>query len=146
LQEGTIYLIENQATGQVYIGQTRQYALDMYDEHMNGALDGSLNTQLAIGVRDYGKDNFKLHILEICDIDLLDDREQYWIAYYNTYEDLNHYNSTPGGRANDYIYSQGYGQQQYEAKPEQEFDEKAAVWCCLLPLIILFIITILFGL
>lgn len=25
------------------------------------------------------------------------EREKYWIKYYNTYEDRNHYNETPGG-------------------------------------------------
>lgn len=43
----------------------------------------------------YGIDHFHWEMIEECDIDLLGEREQYWIAFYNTYH--YGYNATLGG-------------------------------------------------
>lgn len=50
-------------------------------------------------IRKYGADKFDLEIVEELPNDrpLLMEREEYWVAYYNTYEDDFHYNLTPGG-------------------------------------------------
>ena len=48
----------------------------------------------------YGFDNFIITQLEECDNNILNEREKYWIAYYNTYIGNNNswgYNMTPGG-------------------------------------------------
>lgn len=44
----------------------------------------------------YGKENFSVEILETCDVQLLDEREKFYIKQYNSYE-LG-YNSTRGGQ------------------------------------------------
>ena len=52
-------------------------------------------------LRKYGKEGFEFNIIEenIETIEEAKKREQYWIAYYNTYENREHYNETPGGDA-----------------------------------------------
>lgn len=46
-------------------------------------------------LRKYGAENFVWTILENCDKEFLDDREKYWISYYDTFS--KGYNSTLGG-------------------------------------------------
>lgn len=51
-------------------------------------------------IRKYGWDIFKVDILEYInpeETELLKEREQYWIKYYNTYENREDYNEIPGG-------------------------------------------------
>lgn len=47
-------------------------------------------------IHKYGKDNFIIETVEECDQQLLNEREIYWISYYNSYE--TGYNSTLGGQ------------------------------------------------
>lgn len=57
------------------------------------------NLPIHKAIRKYGIENFEVNILEdnIEDINLLKEREIYWIKYFNTYENREHYNETPGG-------------------------------------------------
>ena len=57
---------------------------------------------LYLAINKYGKDNFEIKELECCDIDLLDNREKFWISYFNTYLGTG-YNATYGG-SGKYIY------------------------------------------
>jgi hypothetical protein len=43
----------------------------------------------------YGIENFELALIENAEAELLDERERYWIEYYDTYK--NGYNATLGG-------------------------------------------------
>jgi len=45
----------------------------------------------------YGIENFTFEEIEQVDNSILDEREKYWIEYYDSY--FNGYNSTLGGRA-----------------------------------------------
>ena len=46
--------------------------------------------------RKYGVENFTFEEIEEVENDLLDEREKYWISFYDSY--YNGYNSTIGGR------------------------------------------------
>ena len=46
-------------------------------------------------IAKYGKENFTLEVKEETEGDLLNEREMYWIQYYDSYK--NGYNSTIGG-------------------------------------------------
>ena len=48
-------------------------------------------------MRKYGAGIFHIEQIEECENSKLDEREQYWIEYYDSYK--NGYNSTPGGTA-----------------------------------------------
>lgn len=90
-----IYLIKNKKTGQKYIGQSidierRWSEHKRYGQYRNDSyIDRAINK--------YGENNFELIIIEETPIYLLNEREEYWISFYNTFEDKKHYNLTPGG-------------------------------------------------
>lgn len=92
-----IYLIQNKKTQQKYIGQSnnieRRWKEHVYKKDIK-------NSRIEYAIKKYGKNNFNFIIIEILpnDKDILNTREQYWIKYYNTYNDKNHYNLTPGGK------------------------------------------------
>jgi hypothetical protein len=48
-------------------------------------------------IHKYGKENFTIEELEICDVKDLDAREIFYINFYNSYK--NGYNSTLGGKS-----------------------------------------------
>ena len=68
-----------------------------YREHTNG--NDMKSSRIDRAMVKYGEDKFDLEIIEELPNDrtLLMEREEYWVAYYSTYEDKNHYNLTPGG-------------------------------------------------
>lgn len=91
-----IYMIKNKKTGQKYIGQSVDIER-RWREHIS---QGKEKTYIDRAINKHGRDNFILIIIEETTQDNLDDREQYWITYYNTYYNINHYNLSPGGDIN----------------------------------------------
>lgn len=93
---GYIYKITNTLNNKSYIGQTKYSIGHRYNQHCNEALHTNNNLHLYNAMRKYGLQNFKVSCLE-SDIpeDLLDEKEVYYINYFNTYEDG--YNNTKGG-------------------------------------------------
>lgn len=97
---GCIYAYVKKDTNKIkYIGQTihlrkRHVEHIGYDLHNPNA--PMYNSILSKGFRKYGIDAFALKVIEYCDIQKLDEREKFWIAYYDTYN--NGYNATLGGQ------------------------------------------------
>ena len=90
-----IYRIENLINHKSYIGQS----IDIYErwvEH-KWALNNQQhnNTHLVRSWYKYGPDNFEFTIIERCNEIELNDREIYWVDYYDAY--YNGYNQTKGG-------------------------------------------------
>ena len=83
----------------VYVGQTVNLKNRHYD-HMkqdpNNPKAREYNYPLSRGIRKYGEDNYELIILEEnISQENLDEREIYWIEFYNTYRDG--FNQNTGG-------------------------------------------------
>ena len=83
----------------MYIGLSENIE-KRYREHANG--HHIKNSRIDRAIRKYGADKFDLEIIEKLPNDrtLLMKREEYWVSHYNTYQDKNHYNLTPGGDFN----------------------------------------------
>lgn len=98
-----IYKITNCVNNKSYIGQARNIYIRIY-WHLQSTKNEKAkdyNTPIHIAMRKYGIDNFELSVLEQCSANDLNDREQYWISYYNTYVHADNscgYNVTKGGK------------------------------------------------
>lgn len=90
-----IYKYTNKINGKSYIGQSinieKRQAQHLYDANYRP----ERATGIDLAIRKYGIENFDFEILELCNIEELDEKEIYWIAFYNTYHDG--YNRTKGG-------------------------------------------------
>ena len=94
-----IYKITNLLNEQSYTGQSicienriKQHILSSKKEYAR-----EYNSPIHKSIRKNGIKNFCFEILEECSKEQLDEREIYWIKYYNSY--LNGYNQTIGGNA-----------------------------------------------
>lgn len=92
-----IYKITNIVSNTSYIGQATNIASRIY-QHLRSSISEKTSDYeypLHRAIRKYGIDNFTLEILEECSSDQLNDREIFWIAFYDTFK--NGYNQTAGG-------------------------------------------------
>jgi len=85
-----IYKITKKSNGKSYIGQSNDI-----DRRI---LEHQYKTDLAIdkAITKYGIDAFTYETIEECNLDELNEKEKYWIAYYNTYKGFG-YNCSEGG-------------------------------------------------
>lgn len=96
-----IYKIENLLNHHVYIGQSINIEERWQEHRRNGIADKNAeykiwyNYPIYCAMRKYGLDNFEFTILEETLPEQLNERERYWINYYNSYQ--NGYNATTGG-------------------------------------------------
>ena len=92
-----IYKIENSLNHHCYIGQS----VDIYrrwNTHKRVYKNNDIqeyNTSLYRAFRKYNIENFSFEIIEECNVEELNEREMYWIKFYNSYH--NGYNQTIGG-------------------------------------------------
>lgn len=94
---GHIYKITNKINGKVYVGQTIKPVEKRFSQHRHN-YDKPYFEHLVLykAFKKYGLENFVFEEIESVDDSLLDEREKYWISFYNSYYDG--YNSTLGGR------------------------------------------------
>ena len=79
--------------GKVYIGITKMNPVRRW---ANGL--GYKNcTHFFNAILKYGKENFKIEVIEYCEENELDDREVYWISYYHSTDRNIGYNILKGG-------------------------------------------------
>jgi group I intron endonuclease len=104
-----VYKIINNKNGKIYVGITNQGVAVRWCKHCS---DANRNSTFSLhnAIRKYGKDNFKVEVIEtvnceydwneeeyIHDYDYLKEREIYWIKFYNSYNRKIGYNLTLGG-------------------------------------------------
>jgi group I intron endonuclease len=88
-----IYKITKKENGKSYIGQSNDIER-RFQEHKY-----KKDIPVEIAIQKYGIDAFDYEIIEECDLKELDEKEMYWIAYYNTFKGFG-YNCSPGGGNN----------------------------------------------
>ena len=92
---GYIYKFTLIPTGKIYVGKHKS---EIFDESYYGS-----GFYWIPEVEKYGKDNVNREILEWCDtMDLLDEREKFWIKELNARDPNIGYNKSPGGYSGDY--------------------------------------------
>lgn len=96
-----IYLITNITNGKVYVGQSTNIEL-RWKAHRTKPFNPNANDYqkpLYRAIRKYGLENFTFQVIEICSIEELNDKEQYWIQRYSSNNTENGYNLTAGGES-----------------------------------------------
>ena len=108
-----IYKITNIQNNKVYIGQTIRPIEQRFKRHLSDALNNILDTHFARAIRKYGKENFIIEQIDEAQTqDELNQKEQYWIKYYNSVNEG--YNET------DAISK--CGENTYQSKTEEEME------------------------
>lgn len=99
---GRIYLISNNINSKLYVGQTIQTLNKRFNGHCcYSKSDRSVNMYIKRAIHKYGRDKFHITLIEECPINLLNEREKYWIAFYDSYN--KGYNLTKGGQDSNYF-------------------------------------------
>lgn len=99
---GKIYLITNDVNSKVYVGQTIQTLNKRFNGHCcYSKSDRSVNMYIKRAIHKYGRDKFHIQLIEECPVNILNEREKYWINFYNSYN--TGYNLTLGGQDSNYF-------------------------------------------
>lgn len=95
MSEICIYKFINKVNGKVYVGKTTNFT-ERIKKHYRRFLSGEQsNLALYRALKKYGWENFSIEKIEECSEEKLNERECYWIEYYDSY--FNGYNETRGG-------------------------------------------------
>lgn len=96
---GVIYKITNKINNKIYIGQTRLAEPQRWQQHLwyaNNNPKGDC-VLLCQAINKYGKENFSREVIENISNDLLNEREAYWIKFFNSTDKKIGYNIEIGG-------------------------------------------------
>ena len=99
-----IYKITNTLNNKCYIGQSIDIE-NRWKQHIYESKNLRHHYKIHLALNEFGIENFTFEVLEECplDISILNEKERYWIKYYNSFEEG--YNSTKGGQGEDsWIY------------------------------------------
>lgn len=108
---GVIYCVEHIATGKKYVGQTRTHRLNhgryrpfgaegRFGAHLSEAICNTKHKTghlLGADIRTFGSTAFRVSTLEVCELDLLNEQEVFWISELDTVFP-NGYNLSPGAK------------------------------------------------
>lgn len=97
-----VYVIGNLINWKVYVGQTKNFKTRTFG-HMRQCRIGNLRPLYA-SMRKHGINNFVFNVLEECVDELINEREQFWVAHFDSFNPERGYNLTPGG-ASEQRYS-----------------------------------------
>lgn len=93
---GFIYVITNDINGKQYVGKTRDSIKNRFVIHLKDYTKKYEEKRpLYEAMNKYGIEHFSIKEIEKCPIDVLEEREQFWINKLNTFH--NGYNATLGG-------------------------------------------------
>lgn len=98
-----IYKFTNTLNNKIYIGQTSTSLRKRVINHLTKSRKWTKSRKgyFQHALFKYGIENFNIDVLERCETkELLNEREKYWISYYNSNNKLFGYNLTPGGEGN----------------------------------------------
>jgi len=100
IQNSGIYRIENTKTRKVYIGQAKKLRTRCLN-HVSALKRGTHdNNYLQRAWDKYNEEDFVFSVLEECSLQLLANREQYWIDFYRAADRQYGYNLNPSSTEN----------------------------------------------
>lgn len=87
-----IYKITKKSDGKIYIGQSNNIERRFKEHKTKGKTS---RIPLDVAIQKYGVEAFTYEVVEECSAEQLNNREKYWIQYYDSYN--NGYNCSIGG-------------------------------------------------
>lgn len=101
-----IYKITNQVNGKNYIGQAVDIERRWHDHRSKykNPKNEQHNSLLYKAIKKYGIENFTFEIIEECLKNELDEKEKYWIKYYDSFNSDKGYNLTEGGQNGSHFF------------------------------------------
>jgi group I intron endonuclease len=114
-----IYKSTNKITGKIYIGQTTKNLEQRIKGHI---IESKINKNrpFLLSINKYGEDNFIFETIDSADnLDELNDKEIYWINFYNSVSP-NGYNVTGGGQGKKMIKTKELGKRISEGLKNSE--------------------------
>ena len=97
-----IYKIINDINNKIYIGKTNRSIEERFKEHCKASeRERHEKRPLYSAMNKYGVEHFKIEEIEQCDLNIVEEREKYWIEYYGSFK--YGYNATLGGDGKAYI-------------------------------------------
>ena len=123
-----IYKIKNDINNKLYIGKTNNSIEERWSIHKKDAKKRVLYEKRPLynAMNKYGIDHFYIEEIEQCDDELAEERERYWISFYNTYNDG--YNATLGGDGKNLYNHQEIAKLLKEDKSTKEICD--IIGCC----------------
>ena len=116
-----IYKVTNKINGKVYIGQSVDIG-KRWRQHMTAEDDNYFHK----AIQKYGVENFEWEIIEKCKKKDLDEREIYWIEYYDSFN--KGYNCTKGGDSGPIMHGednpQWKGGISYDPEHKKEYSKQ----------------------
>ena len=82
---GFIYKVTNNINGKVYIGQSIFQIEKRFKEHLADSKKSSrCHRPFYDAINKYGQENFSIELIEEIDNNKLNEREKYWITFYDS--------------------------------------------------------------
>lgn len=122
-----IYKITNLINNKVYIGQSIDCQRRWTEHKRSGRINPistkntrDYNVPIHCAIRKYGVENFQFEIIEECERNVLDTKEQYWIEFYKSNIENKGYNLTGGGQKNFSLKGEKHSQAKLSQKQVDE--------------------------
>jgi group I intron endonuclease len=97
--EPGIYYIKNLINDKVYVGQAQYVARRLYEHKYYLERHSDKCTALQRAVDKYGLENFEFGILEMCPLEVINEREIFWISEMKSHNRDYGYNLSTGGES-----------------------------------------------
>lgn len=97
-----IYKITNDINNKLYIGKTTETIEERWRLHLSDSQKERCKDRILYrAMNKYGIEHFHIELIEKVDANILNEREIYWINYYDSFK--NGYNATKGGDGTSYL-------------------------------------------
>ena len=93
---GSIYKITNDVNDKIYVGKTLLNIQKRFFQHKAESLRNKNEKRpLYRAMNKYGYEHFHIELIEECPVEILSDKEIYWINFYDSYKTVQNQEEIP---------------------------------------------------